>query len=566
MKTKYVFVSGGVISGIGKGIIAASIAFLLQKLGYKVTPVKCENYLNIDAGTINPIEHGDPFLCEDGTEADMDIGTYEKFLDLDLGKANFITMGQIYKSVIDRERRFEYNGEDVEAIPHITDEITKRIAEAGKKANAEIVVVELGGTAGEYQNVFYYEAARILSLKNPGDVVHVHVGYMPTPSHLGEPKTKPIQLSVRTLNTMGIQPDFIVARSEKPMDQRRKNRFALFCNLHPEDIISAPDTDLIYELPLMLKEQNLQHRLLSRLRLKKRKEDFSSWNKLIANVKKVMKSDRKISIAIVGKYFATGEYQLRDSYAALFDALQHAGWQNGVNIKTLWVDAEKVESHFAEAPRDKKEGSLEGIIGNPDGIIVPIGWGERGAEGMIKAAGYARDKKIPYLGLCYGMQLAVVSFAREKMGWTDANTTEANPKTSHPVIHLNPMQKDNVKRRAYGGTMRLGSWNALVKKNTIAWDAYNTYNDFINTSTGLTSERHRHRYEFNNDYARDFEEKGLVISARSTVENLVEIIELPQKEHPFYLGTQGHPEYKSRPLNPHPIFLKFIEACLKGIY
>ncbi|OGK22122.1 CTP synthase [Candidatus Roizmanbacteria bacterium RIFCSPHIGHO2_01_FULL_39_8] len=551
MKTKYVFVSGGVISGIGKGIIAASIAFLLQRLDFRVTPVKCENYLNIDAGTINPIEHGDPFLCDDGTEADMDIGTYEKFLDIDLNKNSFITMGQVYKAVIDRERRFEYNGEDVEAIPHITDEIQARISEAGKKNHAEIIVVELGGTAGEYQNVFYYEASRILSLKNPGDVVHVHVGYMPTPSHLGEPKTKPIQLSVRTLNTMGIQPDFIVARSEKPMDQRRKNRFALFCNLHPEDIISAPDTNLIYELPLMLKEQNFQNRLLSRLSLKKKKEDFTSWNRLIADVKKITKSNKNITVAIVGKYFATGEYQLRDSYAALFDALQHAGWQHGVTIKTLWVDAEKVE----------KQG-IDTFVRNVDGMIVPIGWGERGAEGMIKAAGYARDKKIPYLGLCYGMQLAVVSFARDKIGWGDANTTEANPKTLHPVIHLNPMQKDNVSRRAYGGTMRLGSWNAIVKKNTIAWDAYNSYNAFINKSTGLTSERHRHRYEFNNSYSKNFEGKGLVIAARSTVENLVEIIELPRKEHPFYLGTQGHPEYKSRPLNPHPIFLKFIEACL----
>jgi CTP synthase len=258
VRTKYIFISGGVISGIGKGTIAASIAFLLQHLGFKVTPVKCENYLNVDAGTINPIEHGDPFLCEDGTEADMDLGTYEKFLDIDVGRNNFITMGQIYQTVINKERRFEYHGEDVEAIPHITDEIQRRIREAGRKADVDVVVVELGGTAGEYQNVFYYEAARILSFKNPGDVIHIHVGYMPTPRHLGEPKTKPIQLSVRTLNMMGIQPDFIIARSEKTMDQRRKNRFALFCNVHPEDIFSAPDSEIVYEIPLILKHSKLE--------------------------------------------------------------------------------------------------------------------------------------------------------------------------------------------------------------------------------------------------------------------------------------------------------------------
>ncbi len=550
MKTKYVFVSGGVISGIGKGTIAASVAFLLQKSGFKVTPVKCENYLNIDAGTINPIEHGDPFLCEDGTEADMDLGTYEKFLDIDVGCENFITMGQIYKSVIEKERRFEYNGEDVEAIPYITNEILRRIIDAGKKHKADVVVVELGGTAGEYQNVFYYEASRILSFKNPGDVAHIHVGYMPTPKHLGEPKTKPIQLSVRTLNTMGIQPDFIVARSEKTMDKRRKDRFALFCNIHPEDVISAPDVDIIYELPLLLKEQNFHNRLLARLGLKKEKENFSDWEIFVKKVKKIENSEKKIQVGIVGKYFATGEYQLKDSYAALFDALQHAAWFNNLKVETVWIDAEKVSR---EEPTS--------FFGKVDGLIVPIGWGDRGAEGMITAAGYARKSKIPYLGLCYGMQLAVISFARDILNWKDANTTENNSKTSHPVIHLMPKQKEFMKRRAYGGTMRLGAWKARVKKNTLAWDAYNRFGGFIDKNTGLTTERHRHRYEFNNKYIKNFEERGLIISARSVVENLVEIVELPKDIHPFYLGTQGHPEYKSRPLKPHAIFLEFIEAC-----
>src|SRR5258708_6694672 len=382
--TKYIFVSGGVISGIGKGTTAASIAFLLKSAGYKVAPIKFENYLNIDAGTINPIEHGDPFLCEDGTEADMDIGSYEKFLHEDMGKDNFTTTGQIYSTVIEKERRFEYNGEDVEAIPHITDEITRRIKHAGQIHDADIVVIEMGGTAGEYQNIFYYEASRIMTLKNPGDVLHVHVSYVPTPQHLGEPKTKPTQLSVRTLNSMGIQPDFIVARSEKYLDKRRRDRFALFCNMHPEDIISNPDLTTVYEIPLMLHDQGLDKRIQEKFGLSVKKPKLANWQKLIEKIKAPKK--KSAEIAIVGKYFGTGDYQLRDSYAALFDAIDHASWELGVEIKTRWVDAEKVEKEGAEA-----------VIGTPSGIIVPIGWGERGSEGMIAAADYARKSKIPYL-------------------------------------------------------------------------------------------------------------------------------------------------------------------------
>jgi len=548
--TKYIFVSGGVISGIGKGTTAASLGLLLKSTDYKVSPLKFENYLNMDAGTINPIEHGDTFLCEDGTETDMDIGTYEKFLNEDMGKDNFVTMGQIYKTVIDRERRFEYRGEDVEAIPHITDEIIRRIKHLAQEAKADIVIIELGGTAGEYQNVFYYEASRIMTLKNPGDVIHIHVTYVPTPTHLGEPKTKPAQLSVRTLNSMGIQPDFIIARSEKYLDQRRRDRFALFCNMHPEDIISNPDMKSAYEIPLMLHGQNLDKKILQKLHLSVKTPKLTEWEKFLKNVSS--KKEKEIEIVIVGKYFGTGDYQLRDSYAALFDAIDHAAYYLGVKVSTRWINAEKVE----------KEGA-EKLIANPCGIIVPIGWGERGSEGMICAASYARKNKIPYLGLCYGMQLAVIAYARDILGFKDANTTENNPKSKHPVIHLIPSQKELMKRRAYGGTMRLGGWEAKVKEGTRAYALYDKYNRFINKAKGLTSERHRHRYEFNDRYAKDFEKAGLIISARSVVENLVEIIELPKDVHPFYLGTQGHPEYKSRPLNPHPIFLGFIEACKK---
>ena len=539
---KYIFISGGVISGIGKGITVASISLLLKQSGYRVAPLKFENYLNIDAGTINPIEHGDVFLCEDGTEADMDIGTYEKFLNEDMGRDNFVTIGEIYKTVIDRERRFEYKGEDVEAIPHITNEIIDRINSLGRKKRADVVIIELGGTAGEYQNIFYYEASRILTLKNPGDVIHVHVSYVPTPNHLGEPKTKPTQLSVRTLNSMGIQPDFIVARSEKMLDKRRMERFALFCNVQPENIISNPDVAHPYEVPLILEKQQVSEKILKALKLKVNKPNLTDWKKLVEKI--YSKKDKVINIAIIGKYFGTGDYQLKDSYAALFDALDHASFEIGVEVKTHWIDAVKVDKNGAD------------IIGKPDGIIVPIGWGERGAEGMIAGASYARKNKIPYLGLCYGMQLAVIAFARDILGWSDANTNENNSETKHPVIHLMPAQKKYMDKRSYGGTMRLGSWEARVKKGTKAFDIYKAED---------TSERHRHRYEFNDEFSKDLEKQGLIVSARSVVENLAEIIELPESMHPFYFGTQGHPEYKSRPLRPHPIFVEFLKACKKAV-
>ncbi|MBI2029135.1 CTP synthase [Candidatus Gottesmanbacteria bacterium] len=561
MTTKYIFVSGGVISGLGKGISAASIAFLLKNSGFRVVPIKFENYLNLDAGIINPIEHGDPFLCEDGTEADMDLGTYEKFLDQNMTRKNFVTMGLIYKTVIEKERAFEYKGEDVEAIPHITDEIFRRIEIARRDNNAEIVIVELGGTAGEYQNILYYEASRLLALRNPGSVVHVHVSYLPTPPHLGEPKTKPTQLSVKFLNTMGIQPDFIVARAEKPLDKRRRERFALFCNLNADHIISSPDVSHVYEVPLQYLEQDFHKKIMKALGLPQKSPDLSNWKKLVERIKS--KKDKVIEIAIVGKYFKTGEYQLRDSYAALFDALDHAAWANNVAIQTRWIDAEKVESAVAKAMADKKDLSyaITELIGKPEGIIVPIGWGPRGAEGMIMAASYGRKKQIPYLGLCYGMQLAAVAFARDILGLPKANTTENAKNTPDPIIQLMPAQKDIMKRRAYGGTMRLGSWDAIVKKGTIAYTAYEKNGKFIDKNKGLTSERHRHRYEFNDKYAHDFEKNGMTISARSVVEKLAEIIELPRNSHPFYLGTQGHPEYKSRPLDPHPLFIEFIAAC-----
>lgn len=549
MPTKFIFVSGGVISGLGKGITTSSIALLLQSRGYKITPVKCENYLNIDAGLINPIEHGDPFLMDDGTEADMDMGSYEKFLGKNMERHNFITMGQIYKSVIDRERSFGYEGEDVEAIPHVTDEIIKRIKDAGEKENADVVVVELGGTAGEYQNALYYEASRILSRNKKNTVVHVHVSYLPVPSHLGEPKTKPTQLSVRTLNSLGIQPDFIVTRSEKSMDARRRARFALFCNVEPENVIDSVDLESPYESPTYLAKQKFDEKILNMLGLPAQEQDLSAWTKMVETVK--AKKDKEITIAIVGKYFATGEYQLRDSYAALMDAIDHASWNLGTRAKVKWIQAEKLE----------KEGldELKGV----DGIIVPIGWGPRGVEGKIAAIQFARENNVPYLGLCYGMQLAVVEYARNVLGLTGAHTLECDNGTPHPVIHMITGQDEILKRRAYGGTMRLGRWECRVKSGTIADKSYTDNAGYDNAEKKIVGERHRHRYEFNDVYAKRFEAGGMILAGRSVVENLVEIIELPKNVHPFFLGTQYHPEYRSRPLSPHPLFLSFIGACEK---
>ncbi len=548
MPQHFIFVSGGVISGLGKGITTASIALLLQSRGYKVTLMKCENYLNIDAGLINPIEHGDPFLMDDGTEADMDLGTYEKYLSKNMTRNNFVTMGQIYKTVIDRERNFEYNGEDVEAIPHVTDEIISRIVGAGEKDDAEIVVVELGGTAGEYQNILFYEASRIMTLnKKKNKVVHIHVSYLPTPSHLGEPKTKPTQLSVKTLNSMGIQPDFIVARAEKPMDERRRDRFALFCNVEEGHVIDSVDMKSPYEVPLSFADQKLDEKILDSLSLPTKPLEVSAWKKMVETIH--AKKSRAVEIAIVGKYFATGEYQLRDSYAALLDSIDHAAWAEGIETKLKWIQAESLESGDLSSLKDVS------------GIIVPIGWGSRGVEGKIKAIEYARTNKIPYLGLCYGMQLAVVEYARNVLKLAQAHTVECDPKTPNPVIHMIEGQEELMKRRAYGGTMRLGRWECLVKPNTRADEFYTKYSYYDDEKAKMVGERHRHRYEFNDLYAEQLEKAGLVIAGRSKVESLVEIIELPPSSHPFFIGTQYHPEYRSRPLSPHPLFRGFLTAC-----
>jgi CTP synthase len=555
----YIFVSGGVLSSLGKGVVTASIALLLKSRGYKTTIVKCENYLNIDAGLINPLEHGDPFLCEDGTEADMDLGTYEKFLSQPMKKHNFVTMGQIYKQVIDKERAFGYNGEDVE-VPHICDEIIDRWKAAAIEDQAEVVIVELGGTAGEYLNILYYEASRILHFRNKELVTHVHVGYLPTPSHIGEPKTKPTQLSVKTLNSLGIQPDFIVARADRRMDQRRRDRFALFCNVESDHIIDSPDVENIYEIPLIFQDQKFDELIIEELKLPPKKLEIDEWANLVKKAKSPKKY--KARIAIVGKYLATGEYQLKDSYAALMDAITHASVAKDTAPEIVWIQSEKIEAMMKKNPNLSNK-DLASFFGPLDGMIVPIGWGARGVEGKIRSVQYAREEKIPYLGLCYGMQLAVVEFARHVLGWDAAHTTEVNAGTPHPIVQILPESERILETRAYGGTMRLGGWECIVKPGTRAFASYKSAGQFIDEKKGLTSERHRHRYECNDEYIPELEKKGLVVSGRSVKEDLVEIVELPKEMHPFFLGTQGHPEYKSTPLHPHALFLSFIEAARK---
>jgi len=539
MQPKFVFISGGVISGLGKGIVTASISLLLKSRGISINPIKCDMYLNIDAGTMNPLEHGEIFVTDDGVETDQDLGHYERFTGLGLKKENYITAGQIYQQVLENERTLRYKGKCVEAYIHIPEEIIKRFELLAKKT--EVVIIEFGGTVGEYQNIMFFEAARRMKIKYPGGVVFIHVGYLPIPSFLGEMKTKPLQQSIHDLNTLGIQPDIIICRAEKEIDQRRKEKIALAAAIETQDIFSSPDLPIVYESPLILEKQGLSQRVLSKLRINKRKKDLKSWRNLVNQIKKASK--KKIKIAMVVKYYTSGEFSLGDAYIAVLEAIKHASWANGVNSEIVWIDSEKLEKN--------KQEELPDIFKGIDGIIVPQGWGNRGVEGKIKAVQFARENKIPYLGLCFGMQMAVIEFGRNVVGLKGANSVEVNPKTPYPVIHIMPEQEKYLAAHQYGGTIRLGAWPCCLTKGSKMAVAY---------GQNLISERHRHRYEFNNQYKKQFEEKGLLFSGTSPDGQLVEAIELPN--HPFFVGTQFHPEYKSRPLKPHPLFLKFIKASL----
>lgn len=547
-KAKYIFVSGGVMSAVGKGVTSASISLLLKAHGYTVCPIKCENNLNVDFGTINPIEHGDPFLCYDGLEADIDLGNYERFLNQEVGHKNFMTMGQLYSTVISNERKMKYDGEDVEPIPHVVNEIISRIKFAAEESQADFVVIELGGTVGEYENNngLYYEAARILSFSE--QVANVHVTYVPVPPHIDEPKTKPAQFGLKALMSMGINPNFIVIRSERPVDEQRKYKFGLKFYVDHKNIFSCENLKNVYQVPTHLYKQDLDKRLLKYFGItpKKKTIDLTFWedysNKLL------QKFNKRATIAIVGKYFATGDSSLVDSYYALLEAINHARVFNEMNVTLKFINSDKQEKNLLDQLKDV------------DGIIVPIGWGERGTKGKIKAIKYARENKIPYLGLCYGMQLACVEYARNVLNIKDANSEEIDPETKNPIIHSIPFNKKYQVIKGEGTSMRLGTFECIVKKNTLTHNIYSKHNRFENKNKSIITERHRHRFEFNNKYRDEFENNGFIFSGTSPDNFFVEFIELPKTVHPFFIATQGHPEYKSSPQEPHPVFIEFLSA------
>lgn len=567
---KFIFVSGGVISGLGKGITTASIAMLLESHGYRVAPVKCEAYMNVDSGTIRPQEHGEVFVLDDGLEGDQDLGNYERFLNRNLTRENFVTNGQIYAEIIRKERAFEYHGEDVEIVPHVPEEMIRRFKQAGKKHKADVVIIEVGGTVGEYQNVLFIEANRIMKYRDKEDVIHVHLGYLPTPGFLGEMKSKPVQTSTRILSGTGIMPDFIIGRAEKEIDDKRKERLAWLCNIDGENVISNPDVDTIYRIPEIFKKQNFDKKILAKLGLKSKKNDYKKWHDFIAKVDAIKKT---VKIAIVGKYFNIGDYVLPDSYISVIEAIKHGAWANDVKPEFTFINCEDYESTSPSGLRGSSPKSIVKLK-EFDGVVIPQGWGSRGVEGKIAAIKYLREHKIPYLGLCFGMQMAVIEFARNVCGIKNANSEEVDENTKNPVIHIMPNQKEYLAKHQYGGTIRLGAYPCALKKDSVIFNAYKNNqtprdksqtnsNYQIQNSKLIVSERHRHRYEVNNAYRESLIANGLVISGTSPDGELVEAIELPKNKHPFFVGVQSHPEYKSRPLSPHPIFVEFIRAAVK---
>ena len=525
------------MSGIGKGVTVASTARILKDYGFRVTAVKIDPYLNVDAGTMNPTEHGEVFVTDDGLECDQDIGNYERFLDESIPRVNYMTTGSVYQSVINRERALGYKGKCVETIPHVTDEIKNRLLLAGKKNNADIVLVEIGGTVGEYQNLVFLEAGRIMKLEMPGDVLFMLVSYFPIPKMLGEMKTKPTQYAVRTLNSAGVQPDFIIARSSVDLDDIRKKKVSIFCNMSPDDVISAPDVASIYEIPINFEKDDLGKKILEKFNLKPKTKNFGQWTKM---VEKIKTAKIPVKIGIVGKYFGTGDFTLSDSYLSVIEAIKHAAWSLNRKPEITWLDAESYE----KSPVKLSE------LKNFDGIIVPGGFGKRGVEGKIMAINFVRENNITFLGLCYGLQLAVVEFARNICKIKEAHTTEIEPDTSQPVICTMAEQMTNIAGKKMGGTMRLGAYDCRLADESLSQKLY---------GQEKISERHRHRYEVNNRYRGALQKNGMLIAGENTKQKLVEIIELPQNK--FFVATQFHPEFKSRPLSPHPIFKGFVKAA-----
>ncbi|MAF59252.1 MAG: CTP synthase [Candidatus Pacebacteria bacterium] len=538
---KYIFVIGGVMSGVGKGIATSSIGKILQSKGFKVNLIKVDPYLNVDAGTMNPTEHGEVFVLRSGLETDQDMGNYERFLGKDLTDEDYITSGMVYNHVIQKERSLGYRGKCVEAIPHIRDEITRRFTRAADVNGSEISVIEIGGTIGDYQNIMFIEAARVLKVENPDDVLFIMVSYLPIPGKLGEMKTKPTQNAIRALNSYGVQPDIIIARSEVALDKRRKEKIATSCSVKSEHVISAPDIKSIYEVPLNFERDNLGNTILELLKSqqKSRKANFAKWRSFVS---KVNAKKPKIKIAVVGKYFDTGDFVLSDAYISVIEAIKFSSYKLGVEPEIHWLNAKDFE---------KKSKTNE--LKKYHGVLVPGGFGERGIDGKLNAIRYVRENKIPYFGLCYGMQLMVIEYARNALGIKGAQTHEIDPKAKDLVVDIMPDQKKKLEKEDYGGTMRLGVYPAYLKRGTIARKSY---------GKELIEERHRHRYEVNPDYVERLASKDLVFSGVSPDKVLMEIAELPEGKHPFFLGVQFHPELQARPLEPHPLFTAFIKAAI----
>lgn len=540
MNTKYIFVTGGVVSGLGKGITAASVGRLLKNRGYKVANQKFDPYINVDPGTMSPYEHGEVFVTDDGAETDLDLGHYERFTDVNLNKDCSISTGKIYQEVLERERRGDYLGKTVQVIPHITNAIKDKVYSLAK-TGADIVITEIGGTVGDIESLPFLEAIRQVGIENnPEDVIYIHVTLLPYISGSNELKSKPTQHSVKELQSIGIKPDILVCRTEMPITENIREKIALFCNVRPENVIANMTAKNLYEVPLMLENEGLAIDICKHLKLKNVEAKNEEWQKMIEHFKKIDEkyenlNKKKVNIAIVGKYV-----KLEDSYLSVVESIKHAAYENGVKANIKFIDCETVTS------KNAKE-KLQGI----DGIIVPGGFGGRGIEGKIQTVKYARENNIPFLGICLGMQMAVVEFARDVLNIKDANSLEFDEKTKNPVIHIMESQKNITKK---GGTMRLGAYPCILKKASLASKLYGAEE---------ISERHRHRYEFNNEYRKIMEDNGMTFSGTSPDGELVEIIEL--KRHPYFIASQFHPELKSRPDKPHPLFVGLLKAAKKKI-
>ncbi len=531
MNTKYIFVTGGVVSGLGKGITAASLGRLLKNRGYKVTIQKMDPYINVDPGTMSPIEHGEVFVTDDGAETDLDLGHYERFIDENLTKNSSVTTGKIYSSVIEKERKGEYLGKTVQVIPHITNEIKEKIY-SFENEDVDIVITEIGGTIGDIEGLSFIEAIRQVGIEKPKeDVIYVHVTLLPYISGSNELKSKPTQHSVKELQSLGIKPDILVCRSELPITDIMRQKIALYCNVRPECVIQNSTADNLYAVPLMLEKEGLTLEVCRALNLDKTEPKNEEWEKMIEHIRNI--GDESVKVAIVGKYVA-----LEDSYLSVAESLRHAGFENDVKVDIEFVDSETITDKNAKEK-----------LGEYNGILVPGGFGNRGIEGKISAIKYARENKVPFLGICLGMQMAVVEFARNVLGLSDANSEEFDKKSKNQVIHIMDEQKKIDKK---GGTMRLGSYPCVLKEGTKAYNLYGKKE---------IAERHRHRYEYNNDYKEKMEEAGLICSGTSPDGRLVEIVEL--KNHPFFLASQFHPEFKSRPNRPSPLFRGLIAAAKK---